>query len=419
MPPAISAEGLSKCYELGGAPAPTLVVEALRERIGRRGAASQRGAGPREIWALRDVSLEVPAGQAIGVVGRNGSGKTTLLKVLARITEPTSGTARIRGTVGALLDVVAGFHPELTGRENVFLSGAILGMSRHDLRRRLDEIVDFAGIDRFLDTPVKRYSSGMRVRLAFSVAAHLDPDILLVDEVLAVGDAAFRRKCTERIERLYADGRTIMLVSHDLRAVEAVCERVVWLHEGRLVADGPPAAVTAAYLAETGAGGRAEWAMPSNRAAAGPVWCRRIRLVGGDGIPRASFATFEPVSVEFEIDVAETVLGLRVGFELVTLDGIIVCEAFHDEGLDAEDAVLGEGRWLVRATLPAGILNHRTYAIHARILDRGRQWFLREPNVLRFEIAAGGEADAPRAGLLALAPAWEAESASGARASSR
>jgi len=198
-------------------------------------------------WALKDVSFEVKKGEVVGIIGRNGTGKSTLLKILSRITEPTSGGADIYGRVGALLEVGTGFHPELTGRENIFMNGAILGMKRVEIQRKFAEIVTFAGIDKFLDTPVKRYSTGMYVRLAFAVAAHLDPEILLVDEVLAVGDTEFQQKCLGKMHDVSAAGRTVIFISHSMEVVSRLCPRAIWLHEGQLISDGPSNAVIAKY----------------------------------------------------------------------------------------------------------------------------------------------------------------------------
>ena len=238
MPNAIEIEHVSKRYLLGERHATS---GTLRDALGssaRRLVRRAPRAASREIWSLRDVSLEVPEGETLGVIGRNGAGKSTLLKVVTRITEPTRGVSRTRGRVGALLEVGTGFHPELTGRENVFLNGAILGMDEAQIRREFDAIVDFSGIEQFLDTEVKFYSSGMFLRLAFAVAVHTDPDVFLVDEILAVGDEPFQRKCLERVAQLSAEGRTLVVVSHDLDLVEQVCDRGVVLEQGRLVADG-------------------------------------------------------------------------------------------------------------------------------------------------------------------------------------
>ena len=212
----------------------------LRSRASKADSPSSAGVSPKveDFWALKDISFEVKRGEALGVIGRNGAGKSTLLKLLSRITEPTEGSARIRGRVASLLEVGTGFHPELTGRENIYLNGSILGMSRAEIRKKFDEIVAFAEIERFLDTPVKRYSSGMYVRLAFSVAAHLEPEILVVDEVLSVGDMAFQRKCMDYMKRLARSGITILLVSHNLFAVRAMCRRALVLSGGRLQFDG-------------------------------------------------------------------------------------------------------------------------------------------------------------------------------------
>src|SRR5271166_259951 len=204
----------------------------------------------RDFWALRDVNFDVPQGQAVGIIGRNGAGKSTLLKILSRITKPTLGEVRLRGRVGSLLEVGTGFHPELTGRENIFLNGAILGMRRHEIQQKFDQIVDFAEIEPFLDTPVKRYSSGMYVRLAFAVAAHLEPEILIVDEVLAVGDAQFQRKCMGKMESVAENGRAVLLVSHQMAAIKALCSSGVLLKTGCVQTVGPVAGVVDCYLRE-------------------------------------------------------------------------------------------------------------------------------------------------------------------------
>src|SRR6266851_887207 len=209
----------------------------------RRGFAEPSG----EMWALRDVSFEVKEGEALGIVGHNGAGKTTILRILSSITSPTQGEITVRGRLAALVEVSSGFHPELTGRENVYLHGAMLGMRRSEIRRKLDSIIDFSGVSQYIDVPVKRYSSGMYVRLGFSIAAHLDPDVLLLDEVLAVGDAAFQAKCLERIAELRKAGRSIVFVSHDLAAVHHLCDRAILLARGQILSDGTPRAVIDQY----------------------------------------------------------------------------------------------------------------------------------------------------------------------------
>jgi len=284
--PAVQVVGLSKRFALGGR---DFGYRTLRDRLagwfGRRPTPVETQAGTRdeskaqsqrEIWALRDVSFEVPRGEALGIIGANGAGKSTLLKLLSRITEPTSGRIRLRGRVASLLEVGTGFHPELTGRENIRLNGILMGMSRAEIREHFDEIVAFAGVERFLDTPVKRYSSGMYVRLAFAVAAHLTPEILIVDEVLAVGDHEFQRRCLGRMRDVARTGRTVLFVSHNMSAIEELCPRAVLLRDGTLVRSGPTAEVVADYLsAKTG---RAEWEFDDGTPREGSGNARIVKL---------------------------------------------------------------------------------------------------------------------------------------------
>src|SRR5437764_2238225 len=254
---AIRCEGLGKLYRIGQRESYRALRDVLTNLMRSPGrlvskalnpSLPQNGNGEHTIWALRDVSFEVRRGEVIGVIGRNGAGKSTLLKILSRITKPTEGYAEIHGRVGSLLEVGTGFHPELTGRENIYLNGSILGMKRAEINRRFDEIVAFAGIEKFLDTPVKRYSTGMFVRLAFAVAAHLDTEILMVDEVLAVGDAAFQKKCIGKIGDVARAGRTILFISHDLTAVQALCNRAIVLKSGRVFHMGPTDEQVQLYL---------------------------------------------------------------------------------------------------------------------------------------------------------------------------
>lgn len=260
--PAIRVEGLWKQYRLSErAPYNTLrdaLAEALRAPL--RAFPPFRGhtggytapEPPRTLWALRDITLEVKAGEVVAVVGRNGSGKSTLLKVLARITEPTRGSAEIQGRVGAVLELGTGFHPELTGRENIVLNGILLGMTRREIRRHFDEIVAFSELEKFIDTPVKHYSSGMYLRLAFSVAAHLRPEVLLLDEVFSVGDQEFRKKCHQKLRATIEEGTSVLLVTHDLGVAEGWCRRALWLDAGQIRADGPSSEVVRAYAAGIG-----------------------------------------------------------------------------------------------------------------------------------------------------------------------
>src|SRR3954462_7570107 len=261
---AIRCEALAKQYEIGEREAykalRDVITEAVaapfrRLRAAARHSSAPNGSGEKPtIWALKDVSFEIPRGEVVGVIGRNGAGKSTLLKILSRITEPTSGYADVVGRVGSLLEVGTGFHPELTGRENISLNGGILGMSRAEIRQNFDAIVEFAGIGRFIDTPVKRYSSGMFVRLAFAVAAHLEPAILIIDEVLAVGDVAFQAKCLGKMEDVARGGRTVLFVSHNMGAVKSLCTRAVTLDGGQVVCDSTPDIAIAEYLSRVTGG---------------------------------------------------------------------------------------------------------------------------------------------------------------------
>jgi len=277
MRTAIEVEALSKRYRLG---------QNLGRYVTLRETLSRAKSEPEYLWALHDVSFEVSEGQALGVIGPNGAGKTTLLKVLARITEPTSGVSRTRGRAGALLDVGTGFHPELTGKENVYLNAAILGMSRRDVAKRYDEIVEFAGLERFLDTPLKRYSWGMYLRLAFAVAAHVEPDIVIVDEVLAVGDVRFRDKCLAKMSEFGREGRTVVFVSHDLGSITQLCRRTIWLDHGGVQADGPSEDVVRRYVrGSSGEAAQADFA---------PDPTRRVQVLSA-AVTDETGATLDPV----------------------------------------------------------------------------------------------------------------------------
>jgi lipopolysaccharide transport system ATP-binding protein len=270
MHPAIRIENVTKCFRLGSRVQGGLNLTERLTSLFRRAQTSAT-----EFWALKGVSFEVKTGELIGIIGRNGAGKSTLLKVLSRIVEPTGGRAEIRGRVGSLLEVGTGFHPELTGRENIYLNGSVLGMSRREIGRNFDAIVNFSGIEQFLDTPVKRYSSGMYVRLAFSVAIHLEPEILIVDEVLAVGDGEFQRKCFQKMDEIRRTGRTVLVVSHNLGAIQTLCTRAVQLEQGQVVGQGDVAEQVASYLARLTAASKRPLADRTDREGVG-----RVRVVG-------------------------------------------------------------------------------------------------------------------------------------------
>ena len=295
---------------------PTTWVRAIRDR---------RSATREEFWALRDVNLQIQQGEVVGFIGRNGAGKSTLLKILSRITEPTEGRVCLRGRTASLLEVGTGFHPELTGRENIFMNGAILGMTRMEIKRKFDEIVDFAEVEKFLDTPVKRYSSGMYVRLAFAVAAHLEPDILLVDEVLAVGDAGFQKKCLDKMDDARQTGRTVLFVSHNMQAVTRLCSRCVLLDQGRVRLDGPSHRVSSAYLS-SGVGTTAVREWPDVTKAPGDHVVRlcavRVRSENGELVDTVDIR--QPVGVEIEYEVLESGHVFHPHFGLRNEDGVML-----------------------------------------------------------------------------------------------
>jgi lipopolysaccharide transport system ATP-binding protein len=308
-PLAIRVEGLSKRFRLGEERPLSAWLRALRGR-----------APADEVWALRDVGFELARGEALGVIGRNGAGKSTLLKILARVTHPTTGSATIHGRVGSLLEVGTGFHPELTGRENVFLNGAILGMRRHEIAARFDEIVAFAGVGRFLDTPVKRYSSGMRVRLGFAVAAHLEPEILIVDEVLAVGDAEFQSRCLGKLSDVAGHGRTVLFVSHNLAALRALCTHAVWLEQGRVRACGAVAPVVDAYLADSHRRAEAPLSTRSDRGGSGTLRFTHVGLHAGGG--RTHATTGAPLEIALGYAAADAAPLKNVRIAVLVLDAL-------------------------------------------------------------------------------------------------
>jgi lipopolysaccharide transport system ATP-binding protein len=313
MKPIVKVESLSKQYRIGAAQAPYGTLrESLMTMV--RAPIDRLRSGPRPadsmIWALRDVSFEVLPGEVVGIIGRNGAGKSTLLKILSRITEPTQGCARIRGRVGSLLEVGTGFHPELTGRENIYLNGALLGMKKSEIKRRFDEIVAFAEVETFIDTPVKHYSSGMYLRLAFAVAAHLEPEILLVDEVLAVGDGSFQKKCLNKMQEVGEHGRTVFFVSHNMSAINRLCQRTILLDEGHVVADGSSHQVVGTYLrAGTGTIAAREW--KENRPGNDIARLKAVRVRTEDGQITEVIDIRKPVGIEMEFEV------LQPGYVLV------------------------------------------------------------------------------------------------------
>jgi len=340
----ISVENLSKFYQLGQIGGGRLYQDLNRWwarrrgqpdpylKIGQEDTSATKGEA---IWALKEVSFTVQQGEVLGIIGRNGAGKSTLLKILARVTAPTDGLVRLKGRVASLLEVGTGFHPDLTGRENVYLNGAILGMNRQEVERKFDEIVAFAELDQFIDTPVKRYSSGLYVRLAFAVAAHLEPEILLVDEVLAVGDVAFQKKCLGKMGDVAGEGRTVLFVSHNMGAVRSLCKDGVFLHEGRLKTKADIADTVAAYLNTIEVNGQASIFDRTDRSGQGTVRLTQMQLLDKDGGPMQSIHPGDKVNFVFDVDGTVPTLGCR--FTIYNSLGQSIA-AFRSDPKGLEDA---------------------------------------------------------------------------------
>jgi lipopolysaccharide transport system ATP-binding protein len=358
----IRVENLGKRYRIGERERYLALRDVLTRaisapaRLFRTRKPSSPNGDPTHIWALKDVSFEIRQGEVVGIIGRNGAGKTTLLKILARVSKPTTGHAEVRGRMGSLLEVGTGFHPELTGRENTFLNGAILGMSKKEITRKFDEIVAFAEIEKFIDTPVKHYSSGMQVRLAFAVAAHLDAEILLVDEVLAVGDAVFQRKCTGKIGQVARGGRTVLFVSHSMAAISSLCRRALLLHAGATVRDGPTGEVVAAYMeANTNLSGEVAWDAADRTANNGRVHLVRARILGERGVG-ADVEIDRPVTLEMDFEVFTE---LNVCSSIHVLDKYGVC-AFVS---GTPNRLLRPGLYRDSYHFPANLFNDGPYSV--------------------------------------------------------
>jgi ABC-type polysaccharide/polyol phosphate transport system ATPase subunit len=324
-----------------------------------------------EFWALRDVSFEVRRGEALGIIGHNGAGKSTILKLLSRITTPSSGEITIRGVISGLIEVGSGFHPELTGRENIYLSGSILGMRRREITEKLDSIVEFAGVGQFIDTPVKQYSSGMYVRLGFSIAAHLEPDILLLDEVLAVGDAAFQEKCFQRIGELKEAGKTIVFVSHDLTAIERLCGRVLLISRGSVAGSGSPVEMIAQYQRDPGYGVTPRRSDGSTDAVLPRIEILSVSFHNSDGHRNPAFRTGEPMTVRIDYlahePVREIVFEVHI-FSFYTMKERAKCQLSTD--LDRAGLDLGEGRGAIECFCPELALQPGTYSVDTTIRQR-------------------------------------------------
>jgi lipopolysaccharide transport system ATP-binding protein len=402
--PAIAVRGVSKRYRVGMHVAgystlrERFTVSWLRENA-RRKREHRALAGDGTFWALQDVSFEVQPGEVVGVIGRNGAGKSTLLKILSRITEPTAGTIEYRGRLGSLLEVGTGFHPELSGRENIYLNGAILGMTRSHIDRNLDAIVSFAEVERFLDTPVKRYSSGMHLRLAFSVAAHLEPDVLIVDEVLAVGDLAFQRKCMAKMEDVAGEGRTVLFVSHNLGAVKTLCQTGVLLHHGQLVYRGT--------IDETIAEYGASLSEPVETSVGRSGW-RQLHVNGELPDLNEAVPGGQPMELSADLDVADDI---RSGTVWCIIDDATGTQILHESIKLGEllDGTLPSGRHTFSIELPALWLAPGVYTVHFKLVADDVDGRSIRQTSERLPLNLGGNSTGGRSPLLAPDRRWTHE----------
>ena len=397
MATAISVQGLSKRYRIGQY---QTAYGTLRDALSggvRRVVARGHHEEERDMWALRDVTFDVPDGEVLGIVGRNGAGKSTLLKILTRIASPTEGRAEIRGRVGSLLEVGTGFNGELTGRENVFLNGAILGMKRREIESRFDDIVEFSGVEKFIDTPVKRYSSGMYVRLAFAVAAHFEPEIMLVDEVLSVGDAEFQRRCLGRMEELGNAGRTVLFVSHALPAVAQLCDRAIWIESGQVVGDGRPAEVIANYLHQTHSSG-SERTWPEDSAPGNDLArILGIRVVPHEGMPPGVIDVRHPVGVEITFRVLRDGKPLFPKIKVLDQEGAVAFNAMDTDRRWLEATTPGD--YVATAWIPGNLLNEGSAIVEAAICSIDFPKLEHHAAVyeaVSFEVLDPGEGDSAR-----------------------
>jgi lipopolysaccharide transport system ATP-binding protein len=408
--PAIRVERLGKRYAIGERQRYYTLRDAMAMRLARP---FRRAAPDAHIWALRGLSFEIAPGEVVGVIGRNGAGKTTLLRVLSRITEPTEGRGELNGRIASLLEVGTGFHPELTGRENVFLNGAILGMKRAEIARKFDEIVAFAEVEPFIDTPVKRYSSGMYMRLAFAVAAHLETEILLIDEVLAVGDLAFQRKCLGKIGTVARAGRTVLFVSHNIGAVVALCGRAIWLDQGAVAADGRVADVTRQYQAtcQTAA---VEWQRPAAMSAAGGFRFLGVRVTSHDGRAKAAFDGDEAVTVAIDYAVERTLPECQIIADVENAQGTAVLITGDTDAAATIGSPRIPGHYRSVFTLPGRLLTPGLYSISLSADVVGHSIYDQVRHAVTFEVMTVGSADPMgrrKAGVVSPVVDWQTASA--------
>ncbi len=417
---AIRVEGLGKRYRIG---APAMNYRTLRESVSGmihsptswlRGMGTDGGLNT--IWALKDVTFEVKVGQVLGVIGRNGAGKSTLLKILSRVTDPTEGLGEIHGRVGSLLEVGTGFHPELTGRENIFLNGAILGMHRVEIDRKFDEIVDFSEVGSFIDTPVKRYSSGMYLRLAFAVAAHLEPEILVVDEVLAVGDAEFQRKCLGKMSDVAQQGRTVLFVSHNMSAILRLTQETIVIEKGRLAMRASTPQAVDYYLSQGySQEGQRIWERDELPPDAAPFRPIAVRLLNMKGIVVDTVRSVDACMVELEYELDAPITGLRIGVYLMSTRGEYIFTSFDtDEAARFEQmGTRPVGHYISRCTIPADFLNEGRFVIGVNASSYRVRRYFQDEKALTFTVdavgAPGMQWPEPRMGAIRPRLDWQIE----------
>lgn len=393
---AIKIENVGKLYRIGSAIDQNKTLrEALTDMVATpfrriRNAFSPADANDTNrtdyIWALKNVTFDVQRGEVVGIIGRNGAGKSTLLKILARITEPTEGRIRLRGRLGSLLEVGTGFHSELTGEENIYLSGTILGMNSNEISRKFDEIVAFAGIERFINTPVKYYSSGMYMRLAFAVAAHLDTEILLIDEVLAVGDAEFQKKCLGKMEHFAQGGRTVLFVSHNMAAVKSLCKTAILLQGGQLEATGSAESVISKYLSQVGyMNSYISW--PEDSApGTQEVKLTDLRVYSESENHSGFYQSINKIFVEMVFVTTTIHSSLCIGFDLLTSDGTIIARSYQTDMSPSDWPKLKVGENFLRCTISGGLLNGGIYHVCPKISMHNMYWIVNMDAVVKFEI---------------------------------
>ncbi len=407
MKPAIKIEHLSKRYRIGGLhPGYMTFREVLGGLVTAPFKKRNRGNGHQTLWALSDINLAIETGELVGIIGHNGAGKSTLLKVLSRVTRPTTGTVEIFGRIGSLLEVGTGFHPDLTGRENIYLSGAILGMHRVEIDRKFDQIVAFSELEKFIETSVKWYSSGMYVRLAFSVAAHLEPEILMMDEVLAVGDAAFQQKCLDKMHEIRQQGRTILFVSHDMAAITRLCKRVVLLESGKIVFDGEPREVVKRYLSSNWkTGALQEWRDPADAPGDQVVRLRRVRVCAEDGATVAAVEIHKPFGIELTYDVLEADHALVPVIEFHNEEGTELFST-HDTSANWRRRVRPRATYKSTVWIPGNLLAEGSLVGHVSIMSHFPATVLHahERNAIAFQVIDNPSGDSARGDYIGPMP---------------